>query len=234
MQIRRRGWVTRPGDGFSCSCIRMTSGRTIGVTSTRASSSFEVQRRSPTGLSPYFGICTGISGTWSSRAALATAEQPNANHHTCRRRQAIRRLLNEGPAPPRLSGLDLLRAIAICWVMLYHASLFGLASQDYWVIRLGWMGVDRFFVLSGFLIAGQLLRPWARGLRPDYPRFISRRLLRTLPAYLAVVALYFIFPALRDRVRRRFRTRGRCAWKTARRRDHTRVHVVARRRFGAV
>jgi peptidoglycan/LPS O-acetylase OafA/YrhL len=101
---------------------------------------------------------------------------------------------------PRLDGLDLLRAIAICWVMLYHASLFGLASQDYWIVRFGWMGVDLFFVLSGFLIAGQLLRPWARGLRPDYPRFISRRLLRTLPAYLAVVALYFIFPALRDRV----------------------------------
>ena len=101
---------------------------------------------------------------------------------------------------PRLAGLDLLRAIAICWVMLYHASLFGLASRDYWMVRSGWMGVDLFFVLSGFLIAGQLLRPWARGLRPDYPRFISRRLLRTLPAYLAVVALYFIFPALRDRV----------------------------------
>jgi peptidoglycan/LPS O-acetylase OafA/YrhL len=104
------------------------------------------------------------------------------------------------PSVPRLPGLDLLRAIAIGWVMLYHASLFGLASQDYWVIRFGWMGVDLFFVLSGFLIAGQLLRPWARGLRPDYPRFISRRLLRTLPAYLAVVAIYFLFPALRDRV----------------------------------
>jgi peptidoglycan/LPS O-acetylase OafA/YrhL len=107
---------------------------------------------------------------------------------------------SEPSSVPRLAGLDLLRAIAICWVMLYHASLFGLASQDYWVVRFGWIGVDLFFVLSGFLIAGQLLRPWARGLRPDYPRFISRRLLRTLPAYLAVVALYFFFPVLRDRV----------------------------------
>jgi peptidoglycan/LPS O-acetylase OafA/YrhL len=104
------------------------------------------------------------------------------------------------PVSPRLAGLDLLRAIAICWVMLYHASLFGLASQDYWMVRSGWMGVDLFFVLSGFLIAGQLLRPWAGGLHPDYLRFISRRLLRTIPAYVAVVALYFIFPALRDRV----------------------------------
>jgi peptidoglycan/LPS O-acetylase OafA/YrhL len=98
-----------------------------------------------------------------------------------------------------LPGLDLLRALAIAWVMLYHASLFGLASQDVWVVRFGWLGVDLFFVLSGFLIAGQLLRPWARGLAPNYPRFYGRRLLRTLPAYLVVVAVYFLAPVLRDR-----------------------------------
>ena len=40
---------------------------------------------------------------------------------------------------PRLPGLDLLRALAISWVMLYHAALFGLASDDYWVVRFGWM-----------------------------------------------------------------------------------------------
>jgi peptidoglycan/LPS O-acetylase OafA/YrhL len=102
-------------------------------------------------------------------------------------------------APPRLPGLDLLRAIAISWVMLYHASLFGLASSDYWIVRFGWMGVDLFFALSGFLIAGQLLRPWSRGLRPNYPRFYVRRALRTLPAYLVVVAFYFCLPTVRER-----------------------------------
>jgi peptidoglycan/LPS O-acetylase OafA/YrhL len=100
---------------------------------------------------------------------------------------------------PRLPGLDLIRAVAIGWVMIYHGSLFGLASQSHWLVRFGWMGVDLFFVLSGFLIAGQLLRPWARGLRPSYSRFFGRRLLRTLPAYLVVVALYFLIPAVRDR-----------------------------------
>lgn len=99
----------------------------------------------------------------------------------------------------RLPGLDLLRAVAISWVMIYHCSLFDLVSQDTWVVRFGWMGVDLFFVLSGFLIAGQLLRPWARGERPRYARFAVRRLLRTLPAYLAIVALYFVFPVIRDR-----------------------------------
>lgn len=100
---------------------------------------------------------------------------------------------------PRLPGLDLVRAVAISWVMLYHASNFGLASSANWVVRFGWLGVDLFFVLSGFLIAGQLLRPWARGLRPNYPRFYARRLLRTVPAYLAILALYFLVPAVRDR-----------------------------------
>ena len=100
---------------------------------------------------------------------------------------------------PRLPGLDLIRAAAIGWVMIYHGSLFGLTSQDHWLVRFGWMGVDLFFVLSGFLIAGQLLAPFARGSRPSYPRFFGRRLLRTLPAYLAVLALYFLVPGVRDR-----------------------------------
>jgi peptidoglycan/LPS O-acetylase OafA/YrhL len=102
-------------------------------------------------------------------------------------------------APTRLPGLDLLRAAAICWVMAFHASSFGLISRDHWIAKFGWMGVDLFFVLSGFLIAGQLLRPWAVGRRPNYSRFFVRRLLRTLPAYLVVVALYFLFPVLRER-----------------------------------
>jgi peptidoglycan/LPS O-acetylase OafA/YrhL len=96
--------------------------------------------------------------------------------------------------PIRLPGLDMLRAVAIVWVMVCHANGFGLLPSDYF----GWMGVDLFFVLSGFLIGGQLFRPIARGGRPDYGNFIARRLLRTLPAYLAVLALYFAFPVLRD------------------------------------
>ena len=97
--------------------------------------------------------------------------------------------------PNRLPGLDLLRAVAIVWVLVCHANGFGLLPSDYF----GWMGVDLFFVLSGFLIGGQLFRPIARGGRPDYGNFLARRLLRTLPAYLAVLALYLAFPVLRDR-----------------------------------
>jgi len=102
-------------------------------------------------------------------------------------------------AADRLPGLDFLRAVAIGWVLIYHASLFGLVSPTYWIVGFGWMGVDLFFLLSGFLIAGQLLRPRARGEPTDYPRFFARRLLRTLPAYLAVVAVYFLIPDVRER-----------------------------------
>jgi peptidoglycan/LPS O-acetylase OafA/YrhL len=97
-----------------------------------------------------------------------------------------------------LPGLDLVRAIAISWVLLYHASILWHVPGDSWLIRFGWMGVDLFFALSGFLIGGQLLRPWARGAAPSYSHFIMRRVLRTLPAYLVILALYFLVPSLRD------------------------------------
>ncbi|WP_206245272.1 acyltransferase family protein [Novosphingobium terrae] len=100
----------------------------------------------------------------------------------------------------RKPGLDLIRAIAIVWVMLYHASIMGLMSAPAQVlISFGWMGVDLFFVLSGYLIASQLLRPVAAGQRSNYRTFFSRRLLRTLPAYAVLLAIYFLAPGLRER-----------------------------------
>jgi peptidoglycan/LPS O-acetylase OafA/YrhL len=104
----------------------------------------------------------------------------------------------EGRAP-RVHGLDIVRAAAIAWVMVYHAMNLDLVpSPDHTLILFGWMGVDLFFVLSGFLIASQLLRPWAKVARPDYPRFFARRALRTIPAYAAVLALYFLLPGARE------------------------------------
>jgi peptidoglycan/LPS O-acetylase OafA/YrhL len=83
--------------------------------------------------------------------------------------------------------------------MLYHAALYDLVPGGNWPVDFGWMGVDLFFVLSGFLIASQLLRPWALGERPDYCRFFARRAFRTLPAYAVVLAVYALIPVARDR-----------------------------------
>src|SRR4051794_25065735 len=96
---------------------------------------------------------------------------------------------------PRQQGLDLVRATAIAAVMLYHANTMMLVPGPApWLINFGWMGVDLFFVLSGFLIASQLLKPWATGAKADYGRFFVRRALRTIPAFAVVVTLYFAVP----------------------------------------
>ena len=97
-----------------------------------------------------------------------------------------------------MPGLDLLRAIAIVWVMLYHGDITGMMSIDSPFLDAGWMGVDLFFALSGFLIGGQLLRPYARGEPEHIGLFYARRLFRTLPPYLVVIALYFAWPDFRE------------------------------------
>jgi len=66
------------------------------------------------------------------------------------------------------------------------------------VHRFGWIGVDLFFVLSGYLIGGQLLAPIARGQGIKLGRFFARRALRILPAYLVILAIYVLLPSWRE------------------------------------
>jgi peptidoglycan/LPS O-acetylase OafA/YrhL len=97
----------------------------------------------------------------------------------------------------RQPGLDLLRALAIVVVVIYHAGIMGFPLPGR-VHRFGWIGVDLFFVLSGYLIGGQLLAPLARDKRINLGRFFSRRALRIMPAYLVVLGLYFSLPSWRE------------------------------------
>lgn len=97
----------------------------------------------------------------------------------------------------RRPGLDLLRALAIILVVIYHAGIMGFPMPGR-VHRWGWIGVDLFFVLSGYLIGGQLLAPLARSQRIDLGRFFARRALRIMPAYFVVLAIYFLLPSWRE------------------------------------
>ncbi len=97
----------------------------------------------------------------------------------------------------RQPGLDLLRALAIIIVVIYHAALFGFELPGR-IDRFGWVGVDLFFVLSGYLIGGQLLAPLARGKEISLGRFFARRALRIMPAYFVVLAVYFLLPSRRE------------------------------------
>src|SRR4051794_13200133 len=97
---------------------------------------------------------------------------------------------------PRIGSLDGLRAIAIALVLLFHFtpghdSNQGVRSLPFKLADIGWSGVDLFFVLSGFLITGILLR--AKGSPEYYRRFFSRRVRRVLPLYyLALVIAFWI------------------------------------------
>lgn len=99
----------------------------------------------------------------------------------------------------RLPGLDLLRAIAIVWVMLFHSWMIGgIGGPLQPMVDYGWMGVDLFFVLSGYLIGHQLLEPLSRGEPLRFGAFYLRRAFRILPVFFAVLALYLLFPGWRE------------------------------------
>ncbi len=120
----------------------------------------------------------------------------------------------------RFAGLDHLRALAIIIVFVYHYNIFGHPPGLYdhlgsW----GWTGVDLFFVLSGYLIGGQLFATtrakrevaneeergeaaptkFIRDQPILYSEFYFKRALRILPAYFVVLALYLMIPAFKER-----------------------------------
>jgi peptidoglycan/LPS O-acetylase OafA/YrhL len=110
----------------------------------------------------------------------------------------------ESTPPPdkRLLGLDVLRFIAISLVVFRH--LEGLecspeaSSWCVWVQKIadtlncgGWVGVDIFFVLSGFLVSGLLFREWHQRKEISLGRFLVRRGLKIYPAFW-----FFLFSML--------------------------------------
>ncbi|MGK2948804.1 MAG: acyltransferase family protein [Acidimicrobiales bacterium] len=98
------------------------------------------------------------------------------------------------PAPPadgmerwrHIPALDGLRGVAVVAVLLFHAGY----------LRGGYLGVDAFFVLSGFLITSLLLDEVRRSGRVDLRAFWGRRARRLLPAMFAVVLAVAAYAAL--------------------------------------
>jgi peptidoglycan/LPS O-acetylase OafA/YrhL len=106
-------------------------------------------------------------------------------------------------------GLDGIRGIAILSVVLFHATM---TLGHHWlparmllsVTQAGWLGVDIFFALSGFLITGILFKSKAeaRGLAHYLRHFYYRRMLRIFPLYFGVLIALLVVPqvisSLRD------------------------------------
>ena len=87
-----------------------------------------------------------------------------------------------------MPGIDAMRALAVLAVFVYHAGLG-------WVPG-GFLGVDVFFVISGYLITSLLLREFRRGGHVELGRFWLRRARRLLPAVGVLIAVAMIVAAI--------------------------------------
>jgi peptidoglycan/LPS O-acetylase OafA/YrhL len=93
---------------------------------------------------------------------------------------------SRGPASKREIELDFIRGIAILLVLCFHYRTRDRLISSPFLDRLqasGWVGVDIFFVLSGFLVGGLMLKEWKVTGRVDALRFLKRRAFKIWPAY---------------------------------------------------
>ena len=77
----------------------------------------------------------------------------------------------------RNQGLDLLRAIAVFLVLARHSNL------NFWLTKFGWLGVDLFLVLSGFLVSGLLFAEYKKRGEIRLGRFLAKRALKIVPPF---------------------------------------------------
>lgn len=113
---------------------------------------------------------------------------------------------SEGRANP---WLDCVRALAIVLVLFRHGqrelfnTLGGVPTALQTIALNGWIGVDLFFVLSGYLISRHLLRAGIGSPDFSWGRYLALRALRIVPAYYAVLLLtaagtFVLFPVAQE------------------------------------
>jgi peptidoglycan/LPS O-acetylase OafA/YrhL len=96
--------------------------------------------------------------------------------------------------------LDFIRGIAILMVLIFHYRTHNKLVSSPFLNRIeafGWAGVDVFFVLSGFLVGGLMLKEWKTTGKVDAFRFLKRRAFKIWPAYysfLLVAAIVHVRP----------------------------------------
>ncbi|AUP78067.1 acyltransferase family protein [Flavivirga eckloniae] len=107
----------------------------------------------------------------------------------------------------RIFGLDIIRALAILLVLCSHSTLLLFPNNTEFYITVvqffGTVGVDLFFVLSGYLIGGILLKQINQGKTKfkDFLYFWIRRWFRTLPNYFLILVInILLFYFLHERV----------------------------------
>ncbi len=86
----------------------------------------------------------------------------------------------------RIKRLDILRCAAILLVLFHHTPVLPSIAQ------MGFVGVDLFFVLSGFLISGLLYKEYLKRGAISFPRFFIRRGLKIYPAFYVMLLVTFI------------------------------------------
>ena len=103
-------------------------------------------------------------------------------------------ITQESKPTSRLVQLDVLRTLAVVLVLGRHLPPFEQVLPEplrnfafYW-IQFGWIGVDLFFVLSGFLISGLLFREYQRYGSINYRNFLIRRAFKIYPSFYLFLA----------------------------------------------
>lgn len=93
----------------------------------------------------------------------------------------------------RIVGLDILRSVAILLVLFRHSQLFTNPLFDF-----GWLGVDLFFVLSGFLVSGLIFKEYKKRNKLNIKRFLLRRGFKIYPAFYIFLVGSIIIEHYRD------------------------------------